>query len=32
MLLPPSLDELIAPEHPVRVVNSIIDKIDIDPL
>ncbi len=32
MLLPPSLDELIAPAHPVRVVNQVLDKIDIDPL
>jgi len=28
MLLPPSLDELIGPDHPVRVVNEVIDKID----
>ncbi|MDQ3102117.1 MAG: IS1182 family transposase, partial [Bacteroidota bacterium] len=32
MLLPPSLDELIAKTHAVRVVCSVIDKIDIDPL
>lgn len=32
MLLPPSLDELISPSHPVRVVNQVLDKIDIDPL
>ena len=32
MLLPPSLDELIAQGHPVRVVNRVLDKIDIDPL
>lgn len=32
MLLPPSLDELIAADHPVRVVNQVMDKIDIDPL
>jgi transposase len=32
MLLPPSLDELIAPAHPVRVVNKVIDEINIDPL
>src|ERR1035437_4460899 len=32
MLLPPSLDELIAQGHPVRVVNQVLDKIDIDPL
>lgn len=32
MLLPPSLDELIAAGHPVRIVNEVLDKIDIDPL
>lgn len=32
MLLPPSLDELIEAGHPVRVVNEIIDQIDITPL
>ncbi len=32
MLLPPSLDELITPGHPVRIVNQVLDKIDIDPL
>lgn len=32
MLLPPSLEELIAPNHPVRVVNRIIDNIDVDAL
>ena len=32
MLLPPSLDELIGPSHPVRVVSRVLDKIDIDPL
>lgn len=31
-LLPPSLEELIAENHPVRVVNTIIEKIDIEPL
>jgi len=29
MLLPPSLDDLIGENHPVRVVNKIIDSIDI---
>jgi transposase len=28
-LLPPSLDELIPAGHPVRIVNSVIDQIDI---
>jgi transposase len=32
MLLPPSLDELIAADHPVRIVNQVLDKIDIEPL
>jgi transposase len=32
MLLPPSLDELIDDNHPVRIVNQVIDHIDIDPL
>lgn len=32
MLLPPSLEELIAAAHPVRVVNKVIDQINIDPL
>lgn len=32
MLLPPSLDILIDANHPVRVINKVIDQIDIDPL
>ena len=32
MLLPPSLDELINQDHPVRIVNQVLNKIDIDPL
>jgi len=32
MLLPPSLEELIAANHPVRVVNKVLDQIDIVPL
>ncbi len=32
MLLPPSLDELIAQNHPVRIVNKVLDQIDIEPL
>jgi transposase len=31
-LLPPSLDELIGANHPVRVVNSVIDELNIDHL
>jgi len=29
-LFPPSLEDLIAANHPVRVVSEVIDKIDID--
>ena len=29
MALPPYLDELIAPDHLVRVINEVIDKVDI---
>ena len=32
MLLPPSIDELIEANHPVRTVNSIIDSIDLSQL
>jgi len=32
MLLPPSLEELIEKNHPVRVVNDVIEKINIDAL
>ena len=32
LLLPPSLEELIDPNHPVRVVNLVVDNIDIEPL
>ncbi len=28
MLLPPSLDELIEPGHPVRIVDELIDNVD----
>jgi hypothetical protein len=31
-LLPPSLEEMIAANHPVRVVNEVLNKIDIQPL
>lgn len=30
MLLPPSLEELIAENHPVRIVSDVIDRINID--
>lgn len=32
LLLPPSLEELIAPDHPVRVVSQVIDAVDLQPL
>lgn len=32
MLLPPSPDELIKPGHPVRTVDEVLSKINIDPL
>lgn len=32
MLLPPSLEEMIAPNHPVRVVHQVIEQIDIQPI
>ncbi|HSY75799.1 MAG TPA: IS1182 family transposase [Bacteroidia bacterium] len=32
MLLPPDLSDLIAPNHPVRVVNDILEKVDITQL
>jgi len=32
MMLPPSLEDLIDKNHPVRIVNQVIDRIDIDPL
>ena len=31
-LLPPSLDELIPAQHLVRVVNRVVDELDIEPL
>lgn len=32
MLLPPDLDEIIASNHPVRIVSKVIDQLDIEPL
>lgn len=32
MLLPPDINELIAVNHPVRVVNEVLEKIDISQL
>jgi len=32
MLLPPDLDDLVEQNHPVRVVNAVIDNLDIDVL
>lgn len=31
-LLPPSLDELVDAKHPSRIVNEVIEKIDIRPI
>ena len=31
-LLPPSLDELVEAKHPCRIVNEVIEKIDIRPI
>jgi len=31
-LLPPSLEEMISSNHPVRIVDTVIEKIDISPL
>jgi transposase len=30
MALPPTFEELISPSHPVRVVNQIVDQINLD--
>ena len=32
LLLPPSLEELIDPNHSVRVVNQVIDNLNLDPI
>ena len=32
MLLPPDLNDLVATNHPVRIVNAVLDKIDITAL
>jgi transposase len=32
LLLPPSLEELITSNHPVRIVNHVVDNINIEPL
>jgi transposase len=32
MLLPPDINELISPNHPVRVVNEVLEKVDISEL
>jgi transposase len=32
MLFPPDLNELIAANHPVRVVNEVLEKVDINKL
>ena len=32
MMLPPSLEELIPKDHPVRIVNDVINSVNIEPL
>lgn len=32
MVLPPTFDDLIPETHPVRIVNQVIDQINLDPL
>jgi transposase len=32
LLLPPSLEELIAPNHSVRVLNQVVDNLNLDPI
>jgi transposase len=32
LALPPSLDELIPKDHPVRIVNEVINQLNIEPL
>src|SRR5210317_2216620 len=32
LLLPPSLEDLIAPNHPVRIVNQVVDNLNLDPI
>jgi len=29
MLIPLDLNDMVAPDHPVRVVNAVLDKVDI---
>jgi transposase len=32
LLLPPSLEEMIDPNHPVRIVNQVVDSLDLNSL
>ena len=32
MALPPTFDELIPKDHPVRVVSAVVDRINLDPI
>jgi transposase len=32
LLLPPSLEELIDPNHPVRVVNQVVNNLNLEPI
>ena len=31
VILPPSLDDLISPDHSVRVVNEVINRLNLEP-
>jgi transposase len=31
-LLPPSLDELVPEDHEVRIINDVVDILDLSPL
>ena len=32
LLIPPSLDEMITTNHPVRIVNQVIDRVERKPV
>jgi len=32
LLLPPSLDEFVPDDHEVRIVNEVVDSVDLSPL
>ena len=31
-LLPPSLDEFVPEDHEVRIINEVVDTLDLSPL